>query len=183
MENLEIKCHYPEHRRALTVARAQWPRTRVEQLRQTDTYFNVSRGRLKLRCIQEAGLPAEGHYELIFYHRPNRRSARTSHYEILAIAQGPCALSFLTTALGVRVVVRKKRSVIRTGNVRLHLDTVDGLGKFLEIELLVSPSFPLAAYKEQMRQLRGLFDIADESLISVSYADLLLQAGRRGHSP
>jgi adenylate cyclase class IV len=183
MENLEIKCHYPDHRLAERAARAQWPGVPAEELRQTDTYFKVPRGRLKLRRIQEASLPPEGRYELISYHRPNRRAARTSLYEILPLPDGQSALAFFTSAFGIKVIVGKKRKVIRTGNVRLHLDTVDGLGRFLEIELIVSPSFPLSAYKGQMRQLRGLFDITDKALISVSYADLLLRAARFGQAP
>src|SRR5687767_8766334 len=108
MQNLEIKCRYEDHRRAERLAREALGATRTEELRQTDTYFAVPAGRLKLRRIREG---AADRYELIFYRRADRASARASTYEILDVAEGPQTLKFLARALGVKVRVEKRRRV------------------------------------------------------------------------
>jgi adenylate cyclase class IV len=186
MQNLEIKCIYPAHRLAERLAVGEVGALNFGRLKQTDTYFHVSRGRLKLRhslhyAPQRDARPA-GCYELISYRRLDLGAARPSFYEILAIPDGPKTLRFLSACLGVKVRVYKSRKVYLRENLRIHLDTVRGLGRFLEFELLVSRSHPLATCKKQMSQLLALFHVSKESLIRFSYSDLLLR-GPRDQSP
>lgn len=178
MRNLEIKCSYPDQRRAARLAREQLGAAYLGRLVQTDTYFPIRPGRLKLRHEQQAAphrnATPESRFTLIHYRRPDRRSPKCSAYHLLAVDDGPRMLAFFTAALGVQGRVRKVRRLFVKDNIRVHLDTVRGLGKFLEFELLVSPSRPLAACEEQMGRLLALFGIAGKSLIRFSYADLLL---------
>src|SRR5262245_725122 len=120
MQNVEIKCRYPDHDRGARLARglgADLP----GRLSQTDTYFNLHPGRLKLRHTR-AG-PVE-RYELIHYRRWNRPTAKTSDYQLLPVADGPRTLDFFSAALGVKVVVNKERVVYVKDNLRVHLDEV-----------------------------------------------------------
>jgi predicted adenylyl cyclase CyaB len=170
MQNLEIKCAYPNLRLAERLA-VELPASYFGRLIQTDTYFQVKPGRLKLRHICRP--PIDENYELIAYRRPNRGSARTSNYQILPMVDGPAALSFLSASFGVRVRVIKARKVFLQDNLRIHLDTVRGLGRFLEFELIVSARHSLRDCRERMRRLMTIFRIEPKSLIRSSYADLI----------
>lgn len=178
MQNLEIKARYSNQRRAWRLAHERLQAEDAGVLVQTDTYFNVRQGRLKLRVIRPASSAANGtepHYELIFYHRPNQGSPKASSYDILPVENGPKALAIFTASLGVKAVVHKSRRVFLKDNLRVHLDRVRGLGAFLEFELIVSAGHPLPECRGQMDQLLALFEIADADLVPVSYLDLLLR--------
>jgi adenylate cyclase class IV len=174
MQNLEIKCRYPEHERGARLARDLGADLHG-RLAQTDTYFRIRPGRLKLR--QTRCGPVE-RYELIHYRRWNRPSAKTSNYELLPVADGPRALEFFTAALGVLVRVDKERVVYVKDNLRVHLDELPGLGRFLEFELIVTPAQPLEACRLRMPELMRLFGIESDALVKVSYSDLLLAEKR-----
>jgi predicted adenylyl cyclase CyaB len=176
MRNLEIKCSYPDQECAERVAVGQVHARRAGQLVQTDTYFRIHPGRLKLREIEEAG---ERGFELIAYRRPNRRSPRTSSYQILPVPDGPKALQFFTDSLGIKVQVHKVRKLFLKENLRIHVDTVRGLGKFLEMELIVSAEYSPRRCEQQMRELLKLFDIQRTALLASSYSDLLLRRQTR----
>ena len=170
MQNLEIKCRYPDHDRGARLARDLGADLHG-RLAQTDTYFRIRPGRLKLRHTRSG--PVE-RYELIHYRRWNRPAARTSQYELLPIADGPRALDFFTAALGVLVRVDKERTLYVKDNLRIHLDEVTGLGRFLEFELGVTPVHPIEACRARIRELEELFGITAGDLVRVSYSDLLL---------
>ena len=104
-----------------------------ETLLQEDTFFQVKKGRLKLRVLG----PSCG--ELIYYEREDSSGPRPSLYH-LAKTSDPDRLSrILGLALGVRGVVTKKRLLYRKGGTRIHLDDVEGLGTFLELEVEMRP--------------------------------------------
>ena len=94
---------------------------------QTDTYFNVLKGRLKLR---------EGNIEnnLIFYERTNQAGPKNSHFTLVKIEDAKGLKEALTKSLGIKVVVKKKREIYYIDNVKFHIDEVPGLGSFVEIE-------------------------------------------------
>jgi adenylate cyclase class IV len=173
MQNLEIKARYADHDRGARLAREAGADLHG-QLAQTDTYFNIRPGRLKLRHTRVG--PVE-RYELIHYRRWNRPAARISDYQLLPVADGPRALDFFTAALGVLVRVDKERTLYVKDNLRVHLDDLPGLGRFLEFELAVTPAHPAEACRAQMQELIRLFGIAPEDMVRVSYSDLLLGAG------
>src|SRR6185503_16492934 len=94
---------------------------------QTDTYFNINAGRLKLR---------EGNIEnnLIFYERNNQAGPKSSHFNLVKIEDAKGLKEVLTKSMGIKVVVKKKREIYYIGNVKFHIDEVPGLGSFAEIE-------------------------------------------------
>src|SRR3990170_6785187 len=131
MRNLEFKARLADPGAMLAQARRLgadlWG-----DLRQTDTYFAVARGRLKLR--ETVGFQAE----LIFYERDEVSEARPSDYSVVAFKDAGDLREALSRALGVVAVVRKRRTLLLLDTTRIHLDNVEGLGSFIEIEVPVS---------------------------------------------
>jgi adenylate cyclase class 2 len=134
---------------------------------QTDTYFRVPNGRLKLREI--AGQPAV----LIFYERPDERLARLSTYRLIPAPQPDLLREALTAALGVRGVVRKRREILLWHNVRIHLDEVAGLGTFVEFEAVLGPGDDEQTAAARLEQLGTALQINAADRLGTSYADLL----------
>ena len=164
--NVEIKARATDHRFIRRILEERKAR-RVGEDRQTDTYFNVPEGRLKLR---------EGNIEntLIFYRRANMAGPKKSEVLLYRVDPDPNLKEVLTASLGVKVVVAKRREIWFDGNVKIHLDDVDGLGLFLEIEAIDSDgSRDEAELTMQCRQFMDLFGISQQDLIEISYSDLL----------
>lgn len=165
MRNLEYKARIDDPLPLLSKARALgfdlWG-----DLRQTDTYFRVNRGRLKLR--QTAGFPAE----LIFYERDEGGAQRPSEYATASVHDGDATRSLLEAALGVRAVVKKRRTLLLLDTTRLHLDNVEDLGRFLEFEVPVKNGDEAAAAAELAMLLRE-FGLTWDGCVRASYADLL----------
>ncbi len=177
--NVEIKaaCEDPDPIRRLLRARGAEFRGTDHQV---DTYFQVATGRLKLR---EGGL--ENH--LIHYHRADVAGPRRADVLLLEAPPGPqtnALKEILARALGVRVVVDKRREIYFIDNVKFHIDAVDGLGGFVEIEAQshdrstgsrqgagASEEVLLAQCNEYLE----LFGIRREDLIAESYGDMLLK--------
>jgi predicted adenylyl cyclase CyaB len=79
----------------------------------------------------------------------------------------------LTSALGVRGVVRKRREIYLWHNVRVHLDEVDGLGTFVEFEAVLSEDEDEATARQRLEHLSGLLAVTSADHLAVAYADLL----------
>lgn len=142
---------------------------------QMDTYFRVPFGRLKVR---------EGRIEnaLISYERPNEPRARKSRVEILPLPRRNSLKAVLEAALGVLVVVKKRREIYFVGSVKIHLDRVPGLGKFVEVEAIKASHAPRpksgagdAPILKQARKFQNLFRIQDSEIVPESYSDLVLR--------
>ena len=142
-------------------------------LRQRDTYFGRARGRLKLR-EQEGGRGPIA--QLIAYHRPDDAQARTSAYRIVDVADPDALRDALDAALGTRVVVDKRRHLLLYENVRIHIDDVDGLGAFVELEGVAAPESDLTLEHELVEHLRAELGLGEP--VPVSYSDLLLDEPR-----
>lgn len=164
--NLELKARCRDLGKARRIARSLRAR-KLKLLRQSDTYFDVRRGRLKIREI--SGTSAE----LIYYERPDKTGDRFSQYTIVKIEQARPLKIMLRNALGSKITVRKRRSVYLYKNARIHLDTVQGLGSFIEFEVIVEKGRQQA--RTLMKELRRKFDIVPEMIIRGSYSDLLLR--------
>jgi predicted adenylyl cyclase CyaB len=143
-------------------------------LEQEDTFFRVPRGRLKLRQLAEA----QG--ELIYYDRPDRAGPKISVYSLVPTDQPDALRELLTQALGVRAVVRKRRRLYQRGPVRIHLDEVEGLGTFVEVEVVIRPGEVAAGGEELAADLQRELEVRGEDLVEVAYVDLLEQAARGG---
>jgi homotetrameric cytidine deaminase len=135
---------------------------------QRDTYFGRARGRLKLR--EHEG----GHAQLIAYERPDSEDARTSAYRLVDVADPQALREALDAALGTRVVVDKRRHLLLYENVRIHLDEVEGLGAFVELEAVADAESDLAREHEVVARLRE--ELALGEPVAASYSDLLLDA-------
>ena len=166
MRNLEFKTRLDDPKAALARARALGAELWGD-LRQTDTYFNVPAGRLKLR--ETAGQQAE----LIVYERDEDAAERSSDYQVARTPDPAALLDVLTRALGVIAVVRKRRTLVTLDTTRIHLDNVEQLGGFLEVEVIVGED-EAAAKARFDSLLAGLgYTLADG--IRASYLDLTLE--------
>jgi adenylate cyclase class IV len=164
--NIEWKAraHNPEYQRTLAERRAGCP---PEVLEQVDTFFPVPRGRLKLRQLA----PDRG--ELIFYERPNQPGPKQSNYSVVPTSEPAALRGILAQALGVRGEVRKRRRLYLVGQSRIHLDDVEGLGTFLEVEVVLAPGQDLAEGERIAADLRRALDVRAEDLVDRAYIDLL----------
>jgi predicted adenylyl cyclase CyaB len=171
--NIELKSRLVDLAAAEVAARSLGAELHSVE-RQHDTYFRVSSGRLKLR--QRWIGTREQASELIFYERPNQPAARASDYTLVRIEAGAEMHAMLVAALGVNVEVVKQRTVYLYDHVRIHLDRVQGLGTFLEFEAIVDADCTDAEAAAKVEQLRDVFGVTDASIVSSSYADLLLHA-------
>lgn len=136
---------------------------------QEDTYFNVNFGRLKLR---------EGNIEnhLIQYDRPNDASAKVSKVLLYKTLSDSTLKEILTNSLGIKVIVKKARKIFFIENVKFHLDIVDGLGEFVEIEAIDSnDTQSVAELKAQCDYYQSLIGVSSEDMIAVSYSDMLIK--------
>lgn len=135
---------------------------------QTDTYFNVQNGRLKLR---------EGNIEnnLIYYQRENKAGPKHSFFRLVKVEDAAGLKKILTDSLSIKVIVIKRREIYYIGNVKFHIDEVNQLGSFMEIEA----GNMLAAYtekelREQCDFYMKVFGIKYEDLIEYSYCDMMI---------
>lgn len=135
---------------------------------QTDSYFNVSNGRLKLR---------EGNIEnnLIYYERANQAGPKQSHFKLVKVEDAAGLKAALTASVGIKVVVKKRREIWYIRNVKFHIDDVPGLGSFVEIEAgNILADLSREQLQEQCDHYRKVFNIANEDLVEVSYSDMLV---------
>jgi adenylate cyclase, class 2 len=147
--------------------------------RQIDTYFNVGRGRLKLR---------RGNIEncLVFYEREDRKGPKRSKIDLFPADARTAALLLpvLTAALGVKRIVEKRREIGFIDNVKFHLDRVKGLGAFVEFEAMDDGGrIGKRKLLEQCRFYLRLLDIPENDLEARSYADMIAGLGRSGAGP
>ncbi len=136
---------------------------------QIDTYFKINNGRLKLR---------EGNIEnhLIHYQREDKQGPKQADVILFKSNPKSSLKEILTKALGILVVVDKKREIYFIDNVKFHIDFVKDLGTFIEIEAIdLHGTIGKDKLLEQCQFFIDLFKIPNEDLISISYSDLLLQ--------
>jgi predicted adenylyl cyclase CyaB len=168
--NIEIKARTPrsaEIRQYLLEHNADFKGTDC----QTDIYFNTNKGRLKLR---------QGNIEnnLIYYERNNQPGPKQSDFSLVKVDDAETLQAVLAAAIGIKVSVKKTREIFFIGNVKFHLDTLDGLGCFVEIEAS-NRYAPLSNVQlnEQCNFYIHEFGIKEEDLVDISYSDMLLAAG------
>ena len=141
--------------------------TPIQVIPQEDTFFLVPKGRLKLRQL------APDHGQLVYYERTDASGPKRSDY-ILTGTSDPSALkAALTAALGVRGVVRKRRYLYMVGQTRVHLDEVEGLGEFMELEVVLRPEQSDAEGQAIARDLMTRLGVREEDLLEGAYMDLL----------
>jgi len=173
---VEVKARLrdPERiRNLLESQRASGP----EHLSQSDTFFNVAAGRLKLRDF------GDGTGELIFYERADTAGPKLSSYHRSPTAAASELLDVLTRALGARGVVRKQRTVYAVGQTRVHLDEVEGLGAFVEFEVVLREDQTVSDGEAVAANLLEQLRIDAKDLVTGAYIDLLTEASAPTSDP
>jgi len=165
--NLELKALDPDPRRTLEHALALGAHDEG-LLHQRDIYFHAVTGRLKLR---EQLDPPTRPAELISYLRPDRGEPRISAYRVVTVHDPQQLAEALNDVLGIRTVVEKRRRLLIHHDTRIHLDDVEGLGTFVELE---------STQRDEQRvgEIRAALGITDERLVARGYADMLERRGR-----
>lgn len=136
-------------------------------IHQDDTFFRVPHGRLKLRVF------ADGAGELIHYHRPDAQGPKLSDYLITAVADPDSLRDVLERACGVAGRVIKRRVLVLAGQTRIHLDRVQGLGDFLELEVVLREDQTEAEGTAIAQDVLAALGVPAEALVSGAYLDLL----------
>jgi len=139
-------------------------------LQQEDTFFRCDDGRLKLRVF------SEGSGELIFYRRADSAGPRESFYQISRTDDPVALLEVLRTSLGVAGAVRKWRTLYLVGQTRVHLDDVEDLGPFLELEVVMRPEQSADEGRRIAEKLMRDLGVSPDDLVKNAYIDLLPEA-------
>jgi predicted adenylyl cyclase CyaB len=166
--NIEIKASIKDFKKLKQLVE-KLSDTPCEVITQKDTFFHTPNGRLKLRIRNSAsdcGL-------LIYYDRDDCSGPKQSNY-IISLTSDPALLkTILSNALGIRGVVRKQRLLYRVGNTRIHLDEVERLGSFLELEVELSSGHSPEQGKATAMTLMRKLGLEKTDLIEGAYIDLL----------
>jgi predicted adenylyl cyclase CyaB len=169
--NIEIKARVADmaalRARAETVADGP-----AEVIPQEDIFFACPTGRLKLRVF------ADGAGQLISYARVDTPDAKRSDYRIHRTDDPVGLRAVLADALGETMVVRKVRHLLLAGQTRIHLDEVEGLGSFMELEVVMREGQPDEEGRAIAARLMEQLGIGEGDLIPCAYADLLARGPR-----
>lgn len=166
--NVEIKARI-ENPDALAARVAALADRGPIEILQDDTFFLCERGRLKLRVLS----PGEG--QLIFYQRPDQTGPKESFFVIAPTSSPEALREALSLAYGQAGRVRKHRTLYLVGRTRVHLDRVEGLGHFLELEVVLADGERSEAGVEEANRLMREIGIAPAQLIEGAYVDLLAE--------
>jgi len=134
---------------------------------QEDTFFTSKRGRLKLRRFSAT------HGELIYYERPDKPGPNQSHYVLCTTGDLDGFKKVLQEALGIDGIVRKKRHLFLVGQTRIHLDEVEGLGNFLELEVMLQEGQRAEDGMAIANKLMEKLGVKKKNLITSAYIDLI----------
>jgi predicted adenylyl cyclase CyaB len=167
--NVEIKARLDDFNAVATKAAALADQGPIAIV-QDDTFFRCDHGRLKLRVFSET----EG--ELIFYRRSDRQGPKESFYVRSPTASPATLREALTLAHGEIGRVIKDRTLYLIGRTRVHLDKVQGLGDFLELEVVLEDGEPLETGVQEAHRLMAALGVAPSQLVGGAYVDLLTRS-------
>ncbi len=169
--NIEIKASVDDVA-AVTARAATLADSGPTEIFQDDTFFACPNGRMKLRAFSaEKG-------ELIFYQRPDQTGPKESFYVIAPTSCPDELRDALARGYGVIGRVRKRRTLFLAGRTRIHLDRVEGLGDFLELEVVLAENESAEAGRAVAQDLLQKLGVGTEQLVARAYVDLLAQLPR-----
>ena len=174
--NIEIKARVVDLT-ALTARAAAIADEGPVEIKQDDTFFACEHGRLKLRAFSAE----EG--ELIFYRRADQQGPKESFYVRTPTSSADSLREVLTLAHGEAGRVRKRRTLFMVGRTRIHLDEVEGLGDFLELEVVLRDGETVDAGVREAEGLMARLQVRTSQLIDRAYVDLLAAIPLEGSSP
>ncbi len=167
--NIEIKARMKDFRRTQEIAESLADGESLV-LSQEDTFFQCKSGRLKLRVFSDT----EG--ELICYERPDIIGPKQSRYMISRTCEPHTLREALSSALDILGTIRKTRLLYMIGQTRVHLDTVEGLGAFIELEVVLQPQQTEEDGRMIADRLAALLQIQEDDLVPCAYIDLIRNA-------
>ena len=150
--------------------------TPCEVIKQEDTFFDTPVGRLKLRILG----PDLG--QLIYYERENTSGPKRSDYIVSRTSEPASLKAALTAALGVRGIVRKRRLLYWVGNTRVHLDEVEGLGSYMELEVVLNDGQNVEQGESVAAELMQKLGVEKADLVERAYIDLVESRTAQGLS-
>jgi predicted adenylyl cyclase CyaB len=171
MKNIELKVRVNHFGKILKDLRALRAR-RTFKLYQVDTYYRVKNGaRLKIREINKK------EFQLIYYKRPDYKKSKLSDYKIIYFDKNETSIlkSLLSEILGVLITVKKVRNLWIYKHTRIHLDKVEKLGSYLELETVMKNITHSEAIKEH-RNVISKLNLNQYKSESSSYSNLLLKS-------
>jgi len=139
----------------------------AQVIQQEDTFFNTEMGRLKLRIL------APDRAQLIYYIRPDQEGPKRSDYHIFETVDPENLKRVLELTYGIRGVVRKTRYLYIVGQTRVHLDDVEGLGQFMELEVVIRAGQSDAEGQAIADGLMTGLGVERSDLLEGAYLDLL----------
>jgi predicted adenylyl cyclase CyaB len=164
--NIEIKARVRDFDKIRHRAE-QLSDTPMEVIPQEDTFFNTPLGRLKLRVL------SEDKGQLIYYTRPDQEGPKRSDYHISLTSDPENLKRVLELAYGIRGIVRKTRYLYLVDQTRLHLDDVEGLGQFMELEVVMRDGQSDADGQLIAEGLMAALGVERSDLLEGAYMDLL----------
>ena len=163
--NIEIKAR-ARNFEEIRARAANLSDTAVQVIFQEDTFFQTPHGRLKLRILSD-------HAELIYYTRPDQNGPKRSDYHLTRSHDPENLKRVLDLAYGIRGVVKKTRYLYLVGQTRVHLDDVDALGQFMELEVVMQDGQSDAEGQAIAEGLISALGVERSDLIEGAYMDLL----------
>ncbi len=164
--NIEIKARVAD-RPGLEKTIARLADTGPESIFQDDTFFNCPRGRLKLRVL------SANDAQLIHYHRPDQVGPKKSDYRITPVSDPDGIREVLHRAFGISGRIVKRRTLFIIGQTRAHLDVVEKLGDFLELEVVLRDNQSERQGTEIANELLNRLDVTPDQLVDCAYIDLV----------
>lgn len=140
----------------------------VGTFRQIDTYFALGERRMKLRTV-----PGRSEGQLVYYERSDAAGVKPSEVLLATLPDAAAVLEILRRTFPVQAEVRKTREIYRLQDVQVHLDAVEGLGRFIEFERVLAPGEEEADARKRLETLRAYFQVPEEDAMASSYSDLL----------
>jgi len=142
----------------------------AQHVSQDDTFFHCNAGRLKLRVTPD------GAGQLVYYTRADRTGPKASSYLLVPVTSPDPLREALTLAYGQAGRVRKRRVVYLIGRTRIHLDTVETLGTFLELEVVLEANEAIEDGVREAEALMTRLGIEPSQLVASSYLELLQES-------
>lgn len=166
MQNIELKIILDDDKHVVKAIKKIGARFKLKMY-QVDTYYNCKSGHLKIREINNK------YFELIFYKRPDKSFSKISNYLVLKMKRDQVEImkSILCEVFSEKNIIKKVRNLWIYKNTRIHIDKVEGLGNFLELETMVRKSGLKYAHKEH-NEIIKLLSLSNFKKVSKSYSDL-----------
>jgi len=164
--NIEIKARIPDIK-ATFIRVAEIADQGPIEISQDDFFFSCPNGRLKLRIL------SHGKGRLIFYKRQDRHGPKECFYVISETKSPESLLKVLSLAFGQKGHVKKHRTLYISGRTRIHIDRVDGLGDFLELEVVLNEGEDLKTGTAEADELLERLGVSREQLVEGAYVDYL----------